>query len=316
MISAREDRMRMRAFVFCVSILTAAACGNGGGTVTLRGDFPASESIPTSVVAVEAEQEAEVAAGGFELAGLTPGPVTLRLVREGETLGTLAVGNLPAGSTLALRGLRVDPETRRAFPTTVEVDGPGLVRINGLRMGPAGALPAEVDERGVVLATSMGSGILLLRPDDAALPDLRVLLSPATETLTPDGDPVVVDALAAGDSVRVEGRTDSGIVVATRLTVPRHLAIAESEGDVSAASGGGGSASGESDGGEDGSDGGDGGGADGASAEPVRRVPVALPRVIRERLERAGEREKGRGRGDDREKGGDRGKGGGKKPKG
>ncbi|HEX8695914.1 MAG TPA: hypothetical protein VF746_26090 [Longimicrobium sp.] len=309
--------MRVRAFVFCVSILTAAGCGGGGGTVTLRGDFPASESAPTSVVAVEAEQEAEVANGGFEIAGLTPGPVTLRLVREGETLGTLAVGNLPGGSVLALRGLRVDPATRRAFPAAVEVDGPGLVRINGLRMGPAGALPDEVDERGVVLATSMGSGIFLLRPDDADLPDLRVLISPAAEALTPDGDPVAVEGLAAGDSVRVEGRTDSGIVVATRLTVPRHLAIAESgapggEGVVSAASGGDGSSSGESgggnggDSGDDGSDGGDGGG----SAEPARRVPVALPRAIRERGGGGGERGKARGRGADKPHGG------GKKPKG
>lgn len=306
--------MRMRAFVFCV--LAAAACGDGGGTVTLRGDFSASESVPTSVVAVEAEQEADVSGGAFEIAGLTPGPVTLRLVREGETVGTLAVGNLPAGSMLTLRRLRVDPATRRAFPAAVEVDGPSLVRINGLRMGPVGAIPVQVDARGVVLATAMASGILLLRPDDAGLPDLRVLLSPVTETLTPDGDPVAVEGLAAGDSVRVEGRTDSGIVIATRLTVPRHLAIAQSatpRGDEDAASGDDGdSSSGDSgDSGGDGPNGGDEGGSDDAtSSQPARRVPAVLPRVIRERLEKAGERGKGRGRGDDR------GKGGGKKGKG
>jgi hypothetical protein len=88
-------------------------------------------------------------------------------------------------------------------------------------MANDGALPAEVDAHGAILALTDEHDAILFRPDDASLPDLRVVVGLGTETVTPDGDPVDLASLARGDSIRVKGRADHGFVVAERLTVPR-----------------------------------------------------------------------------------------------
>ena len=100
-----------------------------------------------------------------------------------------------------------------------------LLLVNGVRMANNATLPAEVDAHGAILALTDERDAILFRPDDAALPDLRVVVGLATETVTPDGDPVDVMSLGRGDSVRVKGRAEQGFVVAERLTVPRRFAL-------------------------------------------------------------------------------------------
>ena len=207
------------------SLVVLAACGGAADPVSIRGDFADSASAPTHVRAVEAEREAEVKGGAFELRDLSAGPATLRLVRGADTAGTLALDNAPAGAAVVLRGLRTDARSGRAFPRAVELTGTELLVVNGVRMASDARIPADVDAHGAVLALSDERDALLFRPDDASLPDLRVVVGLGTEAVTPDGDPADLAALARGDSVRVKGRADRGFVVAERLTLSRRAAL-------------------------------------------------------------------------------------------
>jgi len=214
-----------RIFPILTMILPAtAACEGGGERVSIRGSFADTALVPTAVFAVEAERQVEVKRGAFDLRDLSAGPVTLRLVRGVDTVGTVALHNVPAGTSVELTGLETDGPTGRAFPRSVSLSGPPVLLVNNLRMGGGDAVPAQVDARGVVLAASDDRAALLVRPADAAIPDLRVVMGLAAETMVPDSTPVELAGVRAGDSVRVEGRPDGGFVVATRLTVWRHLA--------------------------------------------------------------------------------------------
>ncbi|HEX9935472.1 MAG TPA: hypothetical protein VGB15_00065 [Longimicrobium sp.] len=199
-----------------------AACGAGGERVSIRGDFADTAAMPTAVYAVEAQRQVEVKRGAFELGDLSAGPVTLRLVRGVDTVGTLSLQNVPAGTELELQKLQTDGDTRRAFPRSLALQGPPVLLVNGIRMGRADALPEQVDARGTVLAMSDDHAALLVRPFDAALPDMRVVVGLGTETVTPDSTAIEADAILPTDSVRVEGRVDQGFVVASRITVLRH----------------------------------------------------------------------------------------------
>jgi hypothetical protein len=215
---------RMRAFLLLLTV-GLAACGGAADRVSIRGDFADSASAPEVVRAVEAAREAEVKGGTFALGGLSAGPATLRLVRGADSAGTLALDNAPAGARVVLHGLRTDARSGRAFPRSVELTGVDVLQVNGVRMANDAALPAEVDAHGAILALTAERDALLVRPDDAALPDLRVVVGLATETVTPEGAPVDAASLARGDSVRVKGRSDHGFVVAERLTVARRVAV-------------------------------------------------------------------------------------------
>ena len=208
-----------------ISLLGLAACGGGADRVSIRGDFADSASAPTLVRAVEAAREVEVKGGAFELRDLAAGPATLRLVRGADTTGILALDNAPAGAAVVLHGLRTDARSGRVFPRAVELTGADLLVVNGVRMAGDARIPAEVDAHGAVLALAEERDAFLFRPDDASLPDLRVVVGLGAEAVTPDGDPADLAVLARGDSVRVKGRADRGFVVAERLTLSRRAAL-------------------------------------------------------------------------------------------
>ena len=204
--------------------LPLAACGGDG--VLVEGTF-AGGWAPTAVWVVESERRESADSAGFRVADLTPGPASLRLLQGGDTAGVLDLSGLGGGARVRLEGLRVDPATGFAFPRAVHLEGPSVVTVNGLRMAPAGRVPRRPDVRGEVLAWSPEAGAMLLRPDHPRLPDLRVVVGLATEVLGEDGGGADAALLRPGDSVRVEGRSDAGYVVATRLTVPTRLAEVE-----------------------------------------------------------------------------------------
>jgi hypothetical protein len=196
-------------------LVLAAACG--GDEVVVRGSLHPSllgggEGGAWTVWAEEAEREARVDGGRFELKDLAPGPVHLQLRREGREVGRIAIPTLGVGMTLGLDGLRVDERSRLAFPSEVELEGASTVYVNGIRMGPASAVPDSVDVTGTVLSLQPRAGVMLFRPGDGKLPDLRVVLGPAAGPLT-------VEDLAAGDSVRIAGRR-AGNAVAVSLVEP------------------------------------------------------------------------------------------------
>ncbi|MBW3571551.1 MAG: hypothetical protein KY467_10625 [Gemmatimonadetes bacterium] len=285
-----------------VPALALAACGGGKDGAEVEGTFGPGLAA-TGVWVVESERSERADTAGFRVEDLSPGPVSLRLMDGSDTAGVLNLSGLRSGARLRLEGLRVDPESGFAFPAAVQLDGGSVVMVNGVRMAPAARVPREVDVRGAVLAWSSDVGALLLRPDDARLPDLRVVVGMATEVVGEDGGGADATLLQPGDSVQVEGRSEEGYVVASRITVPTHIAAVLLEGgedDRDAEDRGSGD--------EPGGGGGDDGGGGAVSRIPRGGSATPPPRVVEARVR---DRDEGRGRGREREEKG-RGKGKGK----
>lgn len=280
-------------------VLALAACGGGDG-VTVEGTFAPGLS-PGGVWVVEAERSERADSAGFRLGDVTPGPVSLRLMDGEDTAGVLNLSGLAPGARVRLHELRVDPQSGFAFPRAVELEGAPLVVVNGVRMGPDSRVPAAVDARGAVLGWSSDVGAMLVRPDDARLPDLRVFVGAATEVVGEDGGGADPIAIRPGDSVRVEGRSDRGYVLASRIIVPTRIA-GEGVTDV-----GGDAESSESSG-----DRGESQDEGDAESEAVSRIPrggTAAPAPVRVAEPRARGRGEERGNGRGKAKGRDKGKG-------
>jgi hypothetical protein len=282
-----------------VPALALAACGGGDEGAAVEGTFAPGLS-PSGVWVVEAERSEPADSAGFRVADLTPGPASLRLMQGSDTAAILNLSGLGPGTRVRLRELRVDSRSGFAFPRSVEVDGTSVVIVNGLRMAPEGRVPREVDVRAAVLGWSPDAGALLARPDDARLPDLRVVVGMATEVVGTDGGGADATTLQPGDSIRVEGRSEDGYVIATRLTLPTRIGEAEQTG------GGGDDAASDEEPG--------GGGDDDEGVGAVSRIPRGgsatppPPRIIDDRG-RGAERGGGRGRGEEKGKGKGKGKG-------
>ena len=212
-------RMRIRL----VLLASLAACGGDEGA-TVAGNFAPRAGSPTSVWVVEAERSAGADTTGFSIADLVPGPASMRLMRGGDTAGVLNVGSLPSGAKLTLHGLRVDEASGLAFPRSIELDGADAVVVNGIRMAPDGRVPENVNAGGAVLGWAPEAGAMLLRPRNAALPDLRVIVGPTTELVGTDGGQAAASAVNPGDSVQVQGRFENGYVLASRITIPSRVA--------------------------------------------------------------------------------------------
>ncbi|HEY0025972.1 MAG TPA: hypothetical protein VGB24_23990 [Longimicrobium sp.] len=212
-----------------VLLASLAACGGDEGA-TVAGNFAPGAGSPTSVWVVEAERSAGADTAGFSIADLVPGPASMRLMQGSDTAGVLNVGSLPSGSKLTLHGLRVDEASGLAFPRSIELDGADAVVVNGIRMAPEGRVPEHVDAGGAVLGWAPESGAMLLRPQNAALPDLRVIVGPTTELVGTDGGQAAASAINPGDSVQVQGRFENGYVLASRITIPSRVAATDLPG--------------------------------------------------------------------------------------
>jgi hypothetical protein len=197
-----------------------AAC-RGDETVvqgTLADDVGVSR-----VWAVGGGQPAVVEADGFRIHGAPDGVLDLRFGDPEREVGRMSVHGLPAGSSLTLDGVWID-DNARAFPTSISISGPRVVTINETRWADAAHMPRDFDGALVVLAASSDGERLIGRPTDDQLPDLRVARSAATLVRTADGDPLDRLRLRAGDTIRVRGVTDAGIVVGHEIVVAREVA--------------------------------------------------------------------------------------------
>lgn len=283
-----------------VPAMALAACGGGDDGAAVEGTF-APGLAPTGVWVVESERSEPADSAGFSLADLTPGPVSLRLMNGSDTAAVLNLSGLAPGARLRMEDLRVDRESGFAFPRSIQLDGGDVVTVNGLRMAPDGRVPREVDVRGAVLGWSSDAGALLVRPDEPRLPDLRVVVGMATQLVGEDGGGADATMIEPGDSIRVEGRSENGYVVASRITVPTQIAALSGAGDDAA--GGGGDSGGE-DGGAD-----DGGGGGAAVVSRIPRGGSATPAPAPVVGSRARGRDERPGRGRGQAKGKGKGKG-------
>ena len=102
-------------------------------------------------------------------------------------------------------------------------------------MASADAIPQDVNVPGTVLAVSDDGDALVVRPTDTAMPDLNVLVTPASVVRTIDGDLVEPDQLEFGDSLRVSGIGESGHVIAAEIMVARRVAANDDDDEASRA---------------------------------------------------------------------------------
>jgi len=209
----------MRTFHAMAAVALLSGCGDDAAGIAVRGDFAPGARAPTSVYALEAGRGSEVGEKGFSLADLSTSPISLRLLVDGDTAGRIDLPDLPDGAELTLRGVRMDTASGWAFPAEVEIKGASSVMVNGIRMMNPSALPGSVDATGVILAASADRAALLVRPSDERLPDLRVVVTQTTATVTPDSQSAVLSSISVGDSVRVQGPTERGFVLADRITL-------------------------------------------------------------------------------------------------
>lgn len=202
-------------------VLITLACGCGGSEATLTGTLAAEEGI-THVWVLGEPERAEVVGDSFALAGLRAGNVELRFARDADEVGRMEIRELPASGRIRLR--EIGFEDGIAFPLAVEGDGAVRLEVNGVRLGSAAAYPADVDLRGTLLSRSRSGDALLVRPADAGLPDLRVVVTPGTEVRTEDGDPADLERTDFADTLRVVGVVEDGYVIAASVEVPRERA--------------------------------------------------------------------------------------------
>lgn len=272
--------MRRAATMAACLAASLASAGCGGGSIEISGDLAEGEHAD-SVLHFGGAARVAVAGDSFRIQGLDGEVVDLRFVNDDGLHARMEIRDAPGGP-IHLRGIWMGRGA--AYPSGVRIEGGGTITINGVRMADPEGMPGELEAAGVVLAASGSGDAMLVRPDADHLPDLRVVVTPATSVTSPDGDPVEVDRVEQGDSVTVRGPIQNGYLVASEVVLPRRSATRGERGDGDERGDGG------ERGGRDGDGDGNGGGGD-------RRGKEASDE------ERSGDRGRGKGKGRGRGRG-------------
>lgn len=204
--------------LICAASLALAACSPPETRV--RGTLAESAGGDALFVWVaDGSHSARALVDTFSFSGVVPGAVDLRIGAGREEIARMEIRDLPAGARLSLERIRLDRRRDRAIPASIRLEGAEWVTINGIRMADPARLPGTLDETGVVLAISGREEALLLRPESGKLPDLPVVVTPATRVVDEAGEEASLDRASDGDRLRVEGKTTSGYLYAERITV-------------------------------------------------------------------------------------------------
>ncbi|HEX6070628.1 MAG TPA: hypothetical protein VFZ18_12410 [Longimicrobiaceae bacterium] len=203
-------------------LLGVAACDPGG--VVVRGSFAGdggrcTEAPASEVRAAGTGETAAVRDCAFRLVVRDSGSLQLEFRDAGDDVARMYLDEVPGRARMRLERIAFD-DRRLAFPAAVSLKGAQLVEINGLRVSDPGDLPRSLDVEGTLLAVAATQRLLLVRPRDRWRPDLRVQLAAAGEVVTTRNRPGSIADLEFGDSVRVQGGTRDGLVIASRIVVP------------------------------------------------------------------------------------------------
>jgi hypothetical protein len=221
----------MRSAILLLSVLAAAGCRDRSamveGVLLEPGDA-------TWVWAAGGAERQRVDDGAFALDGIRGDTLDLRFATDDEEVGWMRIVGLPAGGRIALDGIWFDDD--RAFPTSVDLGRGGVVSINGLRMSPPGQLRGSVELPATLLALDRSAGVLLARPDDESLADVRVVLPPGVSIRGEDGEPVPLSRMDFGDPFTVRGSVEGGYLIATEVVTPRSLSGGADPGSSGSAS--------------------------------------------------------------------------------
>ncbi|MBD0320809.1 MAG: hypothetical protein ICV87_10775 [Gemmatimonadetes bacterium] len=210
----------MKPSVVCAAALALGACSQPD--TRLRGTLAESAgSEPLFVWVADGSHSARALVDTFSFSRIAPGTVDLRIGAGREEIARMEIRDLPAGAELSLERVRLDRRRDRAIPSAIRLAGAEWVTINGIRMADPARLPSLLDAAGVVLAISGREDALLLRPEDGGLPDLPIVVTPATVVVDDEGGEASLERVSKGDRLRVEGRTTSGYLYADRVTLTR-----------------------------------------------------------------------------------------------
>ncbi len=215
----------MRHPIPYILILALTACGGDG--VVVRGTLAEGDDGARRVWLVGGGIGSAVRDSVFEVTADSAGTLALRFADEDGDISRMELEDVAPGADLLLSGVWIARGEGLAFPTSVTGEGDDMIRVNGLRVAISEDGSGDVDLQGTVLA--VGDDALLIRPHDESQADLRVVVTPGTSIRSPDEDPSEVDDLEFGDSVRVQGMTTSGYVVATNLVTPRRASLRSGE---------------------------------------------------------------------------------------
>jgi hypothetical protein len=196
--------------------LLVVLCGCESETTVIEGTLLDPEAA-THVQVGDVGELAVVEAGTFTLGAIPGDSAELRFVKNGREIGTVQLNGLLGGHHLALEGIYFDEE--RGFPSTIEFEGKGPLVVNGLRMAAPHQLSETIATDGTLLASSSTGDAIVVRPLDEAMPDLRVVIVPATSVRRTDERPVSLRNLDFGDSLRVVGSVTDGYVIASEVLV-------------------------------------------------------------------------------------------------
>jgi hypothetical protein len=212
--------VRMKTTPLLVALITIAGCRADEATIqgTLLDDDEAGW------VWIDGETDrVQVAAGEFRLDNVVGDTIDLRFASDDGDEGRMRILGLRGGSTLTLDGVWIEDDW--AFATAVGLEGSRVVEINRIRMAPAETLEGDLAIDGTLLAVSRGDDALIVRPSDDQLPDVRVVVTPATVIESVDGDPVSLSAVDFGDSMTVRGVAEGGYLMAAEIQFPRAVAV-------------------------------------------------------------------------------------------
>ncbi len=195
--------------------LSVLLAGCGGGA-ELRGEFMPGTLDGDSVFAwvVGGPERVTVEDGRFKLRGVPAGeePIDLRFSNGSESARMHLLG---VDGSLAMSGVWVDGSSGLAFPSAVALDGDRVVLVNGLRFADLSAVPDPVEVEGEVLGAA--SGVLAVRPEDEALPDLFAVIDEATEVSDASGGSLSPGRLERGDRVLMEAARSGSRLRALRV---------------------------------------------------------------------------------------------------
>jgi hypothetical protein len=211
-------QQRMRSAILLLSILAVAGCRDRSATVE---GVLLDPGDATWVWAAGGAERQRIDDGAFSLGEVRGDTLDLRFATDDEEVGWMRIVGLTPGERIALDGIWFDDG--RAFPTSVELGRGGVVAINAIRMSSSGQLNGAVELSATVLALDRSAEVLLARPEDERLPDVRVILPPGVSVRGEDGEPVTLEGLDFADPVTVRGSMEGAYLVATEVVRPRSL---------------------------------------------------------------------------------------------
>jgi hypothetical protein len=199
-----------------LSVITLSACGPPGSVIEGSILDPDDANI---VFFDQVSPGVRLDGTTFQIRGVRGHSVELRFQEDDRERGVMTITGLRAGSQLVLHGVWI--EDRRAFPSSISMPDGGLVTVNGLRMTDPKRIPRSLATSATILSRTREGDGLFVRPVESDMPDLRVLIGPQTRIVALGGDPLSLRDLEFGDSVRIEGESVNGYVMAREVTVPQ-----------------------------------------------------------------------------------------------